>query len=227
MAKRTHKKGLSRRPRGAAPRARRSQANRPAYARAPGKGHAHEAGFVDFPTATINLDTTGYVQLLAVVPVGPSSNERIGKRIMLKSLQLRGSVWSGTNGVVARYAWMIVYDKRPTMALPTLTDIIDTASPLSFNNDDNSGRFRILRRMDGVQLGDITPGSGNLLDNSYGVVKEFIDLKGKPTVFKSAGTGSMGDIEEGALYFVAIGDQAPGPAAPSLGIHARIRYVDV
>lgn len=225
MSKRFHKKGLSRRPRGAPARPNRSRRSRPAYARAPGKGHAHEAGFVDLGAASYPLDTTGSVDLIAIVPVGPSTNERIGKRIMWKSLQVRGQCVAGTAGVTARGCWLIVYDKRPTGIIPSVTDIVESTSADAFNNDDNSGRFRILRRNDVYVVGSTTTPVG-VPDTGY-AINDYIDLKGKPSTFKSAGTGGIGDIEEGALYLVTYGNNLAVGTPALLAVTFRTRYVDV
>ena len=47
---------------------------------------------------------------------------------------------------------MIVYDKRPTGALPTVSDILVSASSSAMNNDANTGRFSILKRHDDILI---------------------------------------------------------------------------
>lgn len=190
--------------------------------RAPGV--PRESGYVDLALATYALDTTGSIVLLATVAQGASVNQRVGKKILWKSLQCRGSIFNRTTGVVNDTALMVVYDKRPTGALPTITDILVTANSNAFNNDANSGRFRILKRMDEVLIGNTTtPATGQEeKDCSF-----FLDLKGLQGVFKAAGTGAIGDIEEGAIYLVTVGDNAAGTAAASANLAFRTRFIDV
>lgn len=193
--------------------------------RAPGV--PRESGFVDLANASYNLDNAGgatSVTLIATVAQGASVNQRVGKKIMWKSLQCRGTMNNRTTSVANDVAVMIVYDKRPTGALPAVTDILNTATAASFNNDANSGRFRILKRIDEVLIGNTTTPTTGQEEKD---VSFFLDLKGMPSVFKAAGTGAIGDIEEGALYLVCVGDNAAGTAAAYLTAGFRTRFIDV
>jgi len=191
--------------------------------RAPG---TRETGFVDISAATYAMDTTGSVTLLNTIAQGASVNQRVGKKVVLKSLQFRGNLQNGSTATVNDVAFMIVYDKRPTGALPTITDILASATAFSMNNDANSGRFSILKRHDDVLLGNATA-AANYTDEMYKSCDFFLSLKDRPTTFKAAGTGAIGDIEEGALYLVTIGIVAAGTAAASLQGAFRTRFLDV
>lgn len=183
-----------------------------------------DTGFVDLASGAYAFDTTGTIVLLATVAQGASVNQRIGKKAMWKSLQCRGTLNSGTTTTIADGAFLVVYDRRPTGSLPAITDILVTANSTSFNNDANSGRFQILKRVDFVHTGNsTTPATGGeCIDGSF-----FLDLKNKPVVFKAAGTGAIGDIEEGALYFVSVGATVPGTAASVGTLAFRTRFQDV
>ena len=126
-------------------------------------------------------------------------------------------------------ATIIIYDKRPTGALPTITDILVSAASNSMNNDANAGRFQIVKRMDEL-LGNrsFTGAVANaLVDCSAAEADWWIDLKNRPVTYKAAGTGAIGDIEEGALYLVTIGSTAAGTAAAELGANFRLRFQDI
>lgn len=183
-----------------------------------------ETGYVDTAIATYNCDTTGSIALIPTIAQGASVNQRVGKKVMLKNLQIRGQVQAGTAGTIADYAVIIVYDRRPTGSLPAVTDILVTANSNSFNNDANSGRFKIIRRWDGVVLSASGAPTNSLAAVDF---SQFIKLKGLPMVFKAAGTGAIGDIEEGALYILTVGSQAAGTAAASAPLAFRTRFVDV
>lgn len=183
-----------------------------------------ETGFVDLALAGYGGDTTGSIVLAATVAQGASVNQRVGKKIMWKSMQIRGSVFANTTTTLVSPAWLLVYDRRPTGSLPAITDVLVSASSNSFNNDANSGRFKIVRRCDYALSGNsTTPASGNETAD----INEFVSLKGLQGVFKAAGTGAIGDIEQGALYFITVGDVAAGTAASTIGVALRTRFVDI
>ena len=68
----------------------------------------------------------------------------------MKGLQCRGNLQNGSTANSNDVAFMIVYDKRPTGALPTVSDILVSASSSAMNNDANTGRFSILKRHDDI-----------------------------------------------------------------------------
>lgn len=222
-ARRAQFKNIPRR--GVTPRQRSVNAIVKRALRAPlsGRTQTKETGFVDTALATYAFDTTGTIVLIPTIAQGASVNQRVGKKVALKSLQCRGTVNNGTTATVTDNAFLVVYDKRPTGALPAITDILNTANSASMNNDANSGRFRILKRTDFILTGNSTsPATGNeAMDASF-----FLDLKGLPLIFKAAATGAIADIEEGALYFVTVGATAAGTAAATSSIGFRTRFVD-
>ena len=164
--------------------------------------------------------------LLNTVAQGAGVTQRVGKKIVLKGLQCRGNLQNGSTANSNDVAFMIVYDKRPTGALPSITDILNTATSTSMNNDANGGRFSILKRWDEILIGNLTAAA----NYTEAVVKScdwYLPLNGKATVYKAAGTGAIGDIEEGALYLVTVGQVAAGTAAAVMRAGFRLRFIDV
>jgi len=182
-----------------------------------------ETNYVDLVAATYVCDTTGSITLIATVAQGASVSQRIGKKIRWESIQMRGQSSANATSTISDGAAIIVYDKRPTGSLPAITDILVSASSNSLNNDNNSGRFQILRRLNWLHLGN----SGAPTTGREGYdINEFVNVK-RPCIFKSAATGAIGDIEEGALYLVTVGNQAAGSAACKCDIGFRVRYRDM
>lgn len=190
------------------------------------RAYAKEKGFVDTNLAAYACDTTGSVTLLNTVAQGASVNQRVGKKIVMKGLQCRGYINNGTTASVNDIAVLIVYDKRPTGALPAVSDILVSANANSLNNDANAGRFRILKRVDDVLCGNAAA-AASYLDSMYKPMDWWLDLKSSPVVYKAAATGAIGDIEEGALYLVTVGNTAAGTAAANLSAAFRLRFLDV
>ena len=184
-----------------------------------------ETGYVDLASASYACDTTGSITLLATIAQGASVEQRIGKKVMLKSLQARGDLRQGTTAVVNDVAFMIVYDKRPGGALPAITDILESVNPKAMNNDNNASRFSILKRVDKVLIGDtssaVDTNSATACDVTF-----FLPIN-RHSIFNAAGTGAIGDIDEGALYLVTVGGTAAGTAAATLTVAFRTRFLDM
>ena len=183
-----------------------------------------ETGYLDTALTGYALDTTGTITLLNAVPQGVAVTQRVGKKILLKSLQYRGISINGTTATLNDCAWIIVYDKRPTGALPSITDILVSVSSFSMNNDNNSGRFSIVKREDFVLLGNQTA-AANQTDLMARSEDGFMSLKNLETVYKAAATGGIADIEQGALYLVTVGNNA-GTAAANAFLSFRLRFLD-
>lgn len=183
-----------------------------------------ETGYIDVALTSYPLDTTGSVTLLNTVPQGTAVTQRVGKKIVMKGLQCRGYMQNNSTAIANDVAFMIVYDKRPTGALPAITDILVSANAAAMNNDANAGRFNILKRCDNVLLGN-TNAAANYLDTMYVSNDFWLSLGNRPVTFKAAGTGAIGDIEEGALYLVTVGNTAAGTAAAALAASFRMRLM--
>lgn len=182
-----------------------------------------EVNYVDLASANYNLDTTGGIALIATIAQGASVNQRIGKRAYYKSLLIRGFVSANTTATINDIVLMIVYDKRPTGALPLITDILTAVNSRAFMNDNNTARFEVIRRMDDILLGNTTTPTTGKEAISH---DHFIPLNKRPITFEAVGTGAIGDIDMGALYFVAFGSNAAGTTAATATLSFRTRFTE-
>lgn len=180
-----------------------------------------EKGYVDLASAAYAFDTTGSITLIATIAQGTSTNQRIGKKAMYASIQVRGVCNSNANTLIADGAWIIVYDRRPTGVLPNITDVLVTSTAISFNNDTNSNRFQIVRRKEFLFISNTTVPT----DSTAQQGDDFIKFR-RPVVYKAAGTGAIGDIEEGALYAITVGSIAAGTGAATATLAYRVRFTE-
>ncbi len=179
-------------------------------------------GYHDVAAAGYNPNTTGTIVHINAIPQGAGVNDRVGKKVLMRSLQIRGEVHAPTAfSVNAMWTILIVLDKRPCGALPAITDIVDSTSSFSFNNDDNAGRFQILRRLDGIM--QLQSATGSVSEPV--LIHTYIPLN-KGVVYKSGTTGIIAQVEEGALYAVAFGNKSAGTTACSASMGFRLRYND-
>lgn len=184
----------------------------------------NETGFVDNALAAFECSTTGTIAHINIVPQGTSVNQRVGKKIQLKSVQFRGQWTAGTATATCDAAVLLVYDKRPTGALPAITDVLVSVNSQAFNNDVFAGRFRILRRWDTNFVGNTTTLTTDTVVQSGDY---FVKLNNLPVVFRAAGTGAIGDVEEGALYLISVGNTATGTTSAIWSSAQRVRFLDV
>lgn len=195
--------------------------------------HQKESGYKDVRAMNSSSQNfqVGGVTLLNSIAQGPSVSERIGKKVVLTSVQVRGTVLPGANppsNGVAKVTWMIVYDRHPKAGLPSVNDLIDNSpGPATgysdmFTKDDNTGRFRIVRRKDYICTGTQAAPT----DLSAYSIDEWTQLRQLEVEYMSAGTGAIGDIQTGALYLVWFSNEtAVGTATGD--IYTRVRFKDI
>lgn len=189
--------------------------------------HPKDMGSLDDSWA-VAMNTTGAIRLPFPIANGAGSEDRIGRSVAYRGIILRGQIIADASSILQKVALLVVYDKRPTGSLPAVSDILKSINPNSLNNVQNSSRFRTIRRYTYMLAGNST--AGQQLDSSHVNVEEYIDLKGKPVEYKSAGgtgLGDIGDIQLGALYFIAVGSAIAGAGDTNLYLESRLQFVDV
>lgn len=174
-----------------------------------------ESKYVDTVATPYELNSTGVVTHLNIIPQGVSLSERLGKKVNLTSLQMIGQVTHPLSNARLQVQYAIILDRMPTGTLPTASEIFSTTDAYGFANDDNSSRFKILRN----QHYTLTSNDG------YGSVRSVYDqlfFEGEPTVYKNGITGDISGVEYGALYLVTMGDVADLPG--TMTVSTRVRY---
>lgn len=183
------------------------------------KSTQKELGFVDL-TLNGSLSTIGSIHHINIIPNNTSASGRIGKKVTLKYVQIRGISYPLTTHTGSSNAFIIVYDIRPGTTLPAITDILNSPSPYALNNDANNGRFKILHREDWVTCGSYS----NPVENTLRNMAQFHKLN-KKTEYGNAGTGAIGDVALGGLYFVFIGSEV-GTNGSTCAMSLRLRFQD-
>lgn len=182
---------------------------------------ATDLGFID--TAHVQVvNTTPALTLLNGCAPGTGASDRIGRKIVIKSVSIKGYIYPDTTATFNNPKLCLVWDRQPSAVAPVFTDIFDQvggiSSPFCPINLDNSRRFRILWS----QVFDITGGA-----TVTGSSAKFIDFYKKlnlTTVYNSGSAGTIADIESGALYLVFVGSQAAGTADVTFYGNSRIRF---
>ena len=125
---------------------------------------------------------------------GTTATTRIGRKILMKSILVQGSIVSST-GNFARI--LIVYDRQPNGALPQATDVLTSNTNMAVRNLDNRDRF--------VILADIFPyeqeeNLSNPSANSGFAYKRFIKCN-LETIYNGT-LGTIADIMSGSLLMM-------------------------
>ena len=195
-----------------------------------------EKKVIDINTTAYPVESTGtQLQLLNGCVPGSQNYNRIGRKIFMRSLQIRGAVnltdtTAGTNVV---FRMVIVYDKQSNGSAPTWANIMTsqniagtTASDcFAMVNLDNRDRFVILRdkmfipgAIDNTATQTYAMGPGTI------VLNEYIPLK-LETIYNAGTAGTIGDITSGSLYcfWIANANNALGVTA---NVAFRVRFED-
>lgn len=182
---------------------------------------------IDENVAGINIDTTGALTLLNGCARGSDIDEREGREIMMKSIQMRGLINCNANAVNDQWARiLIVYDRQTNGTVPTPADILNPASIPGMRNLENRKRFKIL--MDKTYtLNTNYTGAATVYDatNNHHFIEYYRKLE-HPVTFNSGSAGTVADISTGSLYMLTLGSVVAGTAACAISMCSRVRFQD-
>jgi len=193
-------------------------------------------------TALTHESPTTCYQINAITQ-GSASNQRVGKRINLKSVQVRWQARAQDSTGISRHAMVIIYDSKPTSSAVNGYNVFVNPVPWSMLNPSEESRFRVLRRVEFAVIGSniaVTKSAQTLyytLTDGYGEISQsvtssvyqygdiYVPLDGLETVFKAAGTGvATTDIVQGAIYIMFL-NYATNGACLAL-YESRIRFTE-
>ena len=191
--------------------------------------------------ATTNTNASAFT--LNLIGPGPASYNRVGRKVKLVSLRIKGSfnftyTPSATGVVVGNNVRMlVVWDKQVNGTLPIFSDIIghtlqdntEASTYMGLPRYDYMDRFQILA--DKV-IAPMTPVGTTASTGSVeqlASIDLYLPLKGKMTTFSAqTATCSIADIATGALYvfFRAANNTTNNTVAVDANTVARLRYTD-
>lgn len=201
-----------------------------------GIGMTGELKSLDIPNTTYSLTTTRTVTPINIINTGTSFFNRIGRKIHVKSIHLRGYLAESGNALAApdylRIA--LVYDKQINGVTASWSDIwqetdlagaqtTNTTSQVNLNNRD---RFQILK-----EWKIHTPGQNatpSIFVDEDCCVTGSIEayLKTNLEVQYKADAGLVTDLATGGLYLTTAGTIASGTHPWDLDCTIRVRFVD-
>lgn len=149
---------------------------------------------------------------------GTEATQRLGRRIVMTSLYLKGNIrldpttaGGGFNRVV------VVYDKQANATTPAITDVLLADDITSPNNLSNRDRF--------VKIIDMeTPSIG--VGGDYSVPIEIYRKLNLETCFNTGNAGTVGDITTGSLWLFFCNNAGFTTAGPLVSLRSRVKFSD-
>lgn len=162
--------------------------------------------------------TIGVQGLLNGLVPGSNASQRIGRKVVMKSVYLRYRIQLAATTVGGgKMRLMLVYDKQSNAAAPAITDILLTNNWTSPNNLSNRDRFTVLCD----HISDCISVGGDFL--ASGEIYKKVNLE---TFFNAGVAGTIGDITSGSLYLLYGNSGTFTTAQPTIDYDTRIRYSD-
>ena len=174
-----------------------------------------ELKYIDFSSGSTGIVAAGNFFLLNGVAEGLGPTARIGQRIMMRKLEIRGSVeFDNTDLINNVVRIMIVYDKVPSGVQFTLLQLLEAQSVNSPRSRDFLKRLTVLsdRRM---KLMDVTNFEVNIITHNKKINK---------LVEYTANNNNITGIATGALYLFMSSNVTANP--PELFFRSRVTFFD-
>lgn len=180
---------------------------------------------IDVDTATYNGDTTGSVQLLNGVAAGTDFTDRIGRKIIMRSLFIRGLVFPNDDTSSHQLVRVVVvYDMQSNGAAPTIANVYKAVDGLAQVNLNNRDRFKILvDKTFAVAKVDNSAGAswaGSPTTHKFKIYKRL-----KHEVLFNGTTAAIGSIATGSVYLLTFGT-SPSATGSYVMATSRIRFED-
>lgn len=208
-----------------------------------------ERKYFDTPSQTWVCNTDSTFVLLNVPQRGADYNQRIGRKITVRSIYARGSVYiqpaenaelQAAVNVISKpqVVRMIIFiDAQPNGVAPVRADVLTEAEPSSQLNPNNRDRFKIIKdklfAFDPYYLTNAVaaPGAGVLAANmSFGRTIYTVKAYKKTnieTIYNENNNGTIGDINTNALYVMFIGSHANAATLEAKAhLSFRLRFDD-
>lgn len=191
----------------------------------------------DIVTTTYPVSTPGNFTLLCLPVLGADFNNRIGRKITVKSIYIKGNVKLAAAAApqtdvdvgASQCRMILLWDMQPNGVVPAVTDVLVTAVPSSHLNLNNRDRFKIIKdkmfEFDPFIVVNVATQAVNCFNRTIHQIKTYKKLN-QEVIFNSTNGGTIADINTGALYMLWVGSFGPGTKAASATLSTRVRYTD-
>lgn len=184
-----------------------------------------ELKYVDTAVASYACNTTGSVTLLNGVAVGDDNTTRDGRQVLIKNVQVRGSLIPSDGTVLGtKCRVLLVWDNAASGSAATIAQILTAVNSNCFPLLDNAQRFTILKDWSWTAGPYDASTSLALISSTSQANIEWFKTIGCVTQYSGTGA-TIASIQNGALYLVTVGDQAAG-SEYQCKVAVRVRFLD-
>lgn len=173
---------------------------------------------IDKDVTIPSVGTAINVQLLNGVQRGDDYNQRVGRSMRVKSIELNMLITKNPASTgYERVRVILLLDKDPDSTTITNTEIFAsiTSQIISPRNLDNRNRLVMLKDWVYTLNKDGGPQSYN---------EQYYRKLGFHTIYNNSNLGTIADINENALYLIVVSDT--GINTPSFTYYSRLRFLD-
>jgi len=184
-----------------------------------------ELKFLDTTLAPTTAAAAGTVTTnLVAIPQNDTESGRVGRRVVIRSIHLRGNVRIDSTGTAAAGAdqcrLILVQDKQANGAAFAVTDVLASADYRSHKNLDNVSRFRILMDKQ-ISLNATASFSAATVEHQY-TLNQYMKCYIPMDYDASAATGAITTQKSNSVALLMISENANA----IVSYIARVRYSD-
>lgn len=177
-----------------------------------------------------DINSTPSFTLLNGIAEGVGATERVGQKVLIRSLEIRAQGWvTAATGVTNVCRAIIVQDRQTnTAVIGNITDVLEANNCMAPRSLPNRHRFKILWDkfflLGGVLNG---AGTGSSIPEQK-LFKSYIKFrKPIPMHFNQGEDANVASITSNSIYLVLLGNIAAGATDANLTYYIRVRYTDM
>lgn len=188
-----------------------------------------EKKFLDTAISDATAAATMTMYNICIVPQGDTESQRVGRKITVKAIQLRGSLSllgaTDVTNTSCQVRMRIVCDTQTNGAAFTATDLLETDAINSFSNLANRSRFVVLKdRTFALKAGGAcATGAAYAFSEDIVVIDTYKGCNIPIEYDNSATTGAITTVRSNSLWITF---QCSTAEIVAVSGTARIRYVD-
>lgn len=189
------------------------------------RADAPEKKVIDYASAIYPITNVGSVTCINLIAQGSDFGQRIGRKATMVAIQMEGHIEpEGNASTASKCRVLFIWDSQPNGVLATPAQIFQNVTAASFMNLNFRDRFKVLMDHNVALQGTVDPtvliATGSSTVSNISFYKRLY----YPTIW-SGTTGTIGDIQSGALLMFCVGDSAPATGFQLIA-GMRLRYID-